>query len=212
MERLTETQKQNRLRILDISYRHKLSHLGSNLTAVDIIEHIYSVKSPTDRFVLSSGHAGLALYTVLERHGLGDAEDLFNKHGVHPNKDTDIDCSTGSLGQGLPIAVGMAMACRERNVYALISDGESREGSIFEALRIAGEFRLDNLKVHCNANGWSAYDKVSVDHLEQQFRAFRHPVRVWRTDNRPLTFLDGLQAHYRVMSDQDYQQAKEVLK
>src|SRR3990167_9557610 len=101
-----------RKRIIDISYRHKLSHLGSCLTAVDIIDEIYGVKSIDERFVLSSGHAGLALYCVIEKHEGIDAEKIFEHHGVHP--DRCVEChlyySTGSLGQGLPAALGMALA------------------------------------------------------------------------------------------------------
>ena len=74
-------------RILDISYKHKLSHLSSNLTAVGIIDEIYCLRKDNDPFILSSGHAGLALYVVLEKYYGLDAEKLFKKHGVHPNRD-----------------------------------------------------------------------------------------------------------------------------
>src|SRR4051812_33407854 len=108
-------------RIIEISYKHKLSHLGSCLTAVDIIDEIFQVKKPNEKFVLSSGHAGLALYVVLEKYEKKDfdgnlipldAEEIFEHHGTHPDrcKACHLDCSTGSLGQGLPIAVGMALA------------------------------------------------------------------------------------------------------
>jgi transketolase len=129
-------------RILEISYKHNLSHLGSCLTAVDIIDEIYAIKKHNERFVLSSGHAGLALYVVIEKYTKGDdlgmvlginAEDIFNHHGVHPDRCSQcgLDASTGSLGQGLPIAVGMALADRSKNVYCLISDGECSEGSVW---------------------------------------------------------------------------------
>src|SRR5258708_998336 len=105
------TNKELKRRILEISYEKKLSHLGSCLTAVDIIKEIYDVKKPEERFILSSGHAGLALYVVLESFGGRNAMDIFNHHGVHPDRclDCGLDCSTGSLGQGLGIAVGMAL-------------------------------------------------------------------------------------------------------
>lgn len=153
-------------RIMEISRKYKLSHLGSCLTAVDIIDEIYSVKNKEDRFVLSCGHAGLALYVVLAKYigGALDAEELFKFHGVHPNRDCGgIHCSTGSLGQGLPIALGMAMADRSRNVYCLISDGEATEGTIWEVGNVMRKYSVDNLKVYCNWNGWGAYDATDAN-------------------------------------------------
>src|SRR5438874_161410 len=92
-------------RIIEISKKYKLSHLGSCLTAIDIIEEIYNEKQEDEKFVLSSGHAGLALYVVLEKYGF-DAEILLKHCGIHPKRmyGYGIDCSTGSLGHGLPIA------------------------------------------------------------------------------------------------------------
>jgi len=99
--------------------------------------------------------------------------ELFHKHGVHPNKDKEdgIDVSTGSLGMGLPIALGMALA-REDNVYCTISDGECAEGSIWETLRIGAEQNATNLKVVVNANGWGAYRPVDRIDLMTKFAAF----------------------------------------
>ena len=72
-------------RILEIAYKHKLSHLGSYLSAVDIIEEIYKKKNKEDIFILSSGHAALALYVVIEKYEGKNAEELFIKHGGHPH-------------------------------------------------------------------------------------------------------------------------------
>ena len=113
-------------RIIDISYKLQLSHVSSCLTAVDIIAEIYTKRrKPEDLVVISQGHTGLALYVVLEKYLGINAEYLFHKHGVHPNRDLEngIYCSTGSLGCGLPIALGMALADKTRNVYCLISAG-----------------------------------------------------------------------------------------
>ncbi|MDD5415756.1 MAG: hypothetical protein PHE48_01980 [Candidatus Daviesbacteria bacterium] len=101
---LTRIQKENRKRILEISYKHKLSHLGSCLSVVDLIDAVYRIKKTEEKFILSAGHGGVALYTVLEKYSNVDAEKLFKKHGVHPNRDkrNEIHCSTGSLGHGLP--------------------------------------------------------------------------------------------------------------
>ena len=87
-------------RILEIAYKHKLSHLGSYLSAVGIVDEIYKTKGADDIFILSSGHAALALYVCLEKYEGADAEELFLKHGGHPHRDefNGIYCSTGSLG------------------------------------------------------------------------------------------------------------------
>jgi transketolase len=160
-------------RIIEISKQEQLSHLGSCLSAVDAIDAIYSVKADDERFVLSNGHAALALYTVMEKHNKANAEKLIKDIGVHPQKTEGlIDVSTGSLGQGFPIAVGMAMANRYKNVYCMVSDGEMAEGSIWESLRIAGEQQLFNLKVVLNANGWAAYRKTDIDYFKNQVKSF----------------------------------------
>jgi transketolase len=116
-------------RIIDISYREKIGHLSSNLNAVNIIEEIYKNKQPNEPFILSSGHAALAWYVVLEKYLGKDAEHLFHKHGVHPHRNLDdgLPCSTGSLGMGLTLATGYALADRSRRVHCLISDGECGE-------------------------------------------------------------------------------------
>lgn len=196
------------LRVLEISHKLKLSHIGSCLNAVHAIDNIYQIKRPQDVFVLSQGHAALALYVILEKNGFGDAEDLFKKHGVHPNRDLkhDIHVSTGSLGQGLPIAVGMAIADKSRDVYVLTSDGEMAEGSMWEALRIAGDLRLENLKVVVIANGYSALGKVDGQLLDQRMQMF-YPSLVVHTDGfKYPDWLQGLAGHYHVMSDENYQE------
>ena len=142
-------------KIIDITFKEKLSHLSSVLSAAPIIEEIYAEKKDDEVFILSNGHAGLALYCVLEKvYGI-DPVMLLHKHGIHPGKDLEnkLYCSTGSLGSGLPIAVGHALANREKTVYCMISDGECAEGSIWEALRFIHVQRLDNLKVYVNVNG-----------------------------------------------------------
>ena len=139
----------NRLhnRIIEISKKHHLSHLGSSLTSCDIIDEIYRVKKENEPFILSCGHSGLGLYCVLEKHYGFDAEKLYLKHGTHPHRDLGdkICCSTGSLGMGLGIAVGMALADRSKNVYCLISDGEMYEGSIYEAANVIKKYNVTNL-------------------------------------------------------------------
>lgn len=198
-------------RIFDISYKYKLSHIGSCITAVDIIDEIYSIKKPDEPFILSSGHAGLALYCVIEKYGGRNAEDIWRHHGTHPDRciGCRIDCSTGSLGQGLPIAVGMALADRKKNVYCLISDGECAEGSIWEALRIAKEQRLDNLKIHINWNGYAAYQETDLKDFMARSSGWapNRDTKIHRNDMylSDYPFLKVQDAHYYTMTDQDYQ-------
>jgi transketolase len=193
-------------RILEIAYKHKLSHLGSYLSAAGIIEEIYENKDPNDIFILSSGHAALALYSVLEKYEDKNAEELFLKHGGHPhrNEDDGIYCSTGSLGLGITVAVGRALANKNRKVHVLISDGESAEGSIWEALRFIKESNLSNIEVYVNINGYAAYDKVDVKYLVDRLKAFLPTINIRYTSVNQYPFLRGLNAHYHVMSEQDY--------
>lgn len=193
-------------RILEIAHKHKLSHLGSYLSAVEIIDEIYSNKNPEDIFILSSGHAALALYVVLEKYEGKNAEELFIKHGGHPhrNEDDGIYCSTGSLGLGITVAVGRALANPNRKVYVLISDGETAEGSIWEALRFIKESNLSNIEIYVNVNGYAAYDKVDVTYLVDRLKVFLPTINIKYTSVNQYPFLRGLNAHYHVMSEEDY--------
>ena len=202
-------------RILDISYKLKLSHLGSCLTAVDIIDEIFAIKQPNERFVLSSGHGALALYVVLEKYLKLDAEKIFAHHGVHPDRceECHIDCSTGSLGNGLPIAVGMALADRTKRVYCLISDGECAEGSIWESLALKDKYQIKNLHIFVNYNGWGAYDYIDLYWLSNRLINFGVPrTHIRRTDCDYIPFLAEQAGHYYTMNEEDYKAAMEVLK
>ena len=194
-------------RILEISYKNNLSHIGSCITSVDIIDRIYKVKKDQEPFILSNGHAGLALYVILEKYKNKNAEELWEKHGTHPNRDVKngIWCSTGSLGQGLPIALGMALSNKNKNVYCLISDGECAEGSIWESLRIAKEQELSNLKIYLNINGWSAYEKIDKKYLIKRIKAFEFPVEIIETNVNEYLFLEGLKGHYCKITKEDYE-------
>jgi transketolase len=183
-------------RIIEISKKYHLSHLGSNLTAVNIIDEIYQIRKDDEPAVLSCGHAGLALYVILEKHYGFDAEQLYLKHGTHPHRDfgDKIYCSTGSLGMGLGIAVGMALADRIKNVYCLISDGEAFEGSIWEAANVIRRYKILNLKVYCNWNFYSAYSEVEGWMMSNLMKIMPDiDVRVDRVERYGLK---GLSAHY----------------
>lgn len=194
-------------RILEITFQEKLSHLSSCLSASPIIHEIYNLKNDDEIFILSNGHAGLALYCELEhRYGI-DPVMLLHKHGIHPGKDLEnkLYCSTGSLGSGLPIAVGHALADRNKNVYCLISDGEAAEGSIWESLRFIYVQNLRNLKVYANINGMSAYEHLDVEYLKNRLRSFLPWIEIRESQPHKFSFAQGLLTHYYVMKPEDYQ-------
>lgn len=233
IKKLNPEQKKLRKRILEISFESNLSHLGSCLSAVDLIGSIYKFKKKDERFVLSNGHSGIALYAVLEKHGFIKNPSITKKLGIHPDRNVDLDipASTGSLGQGLPIALGMALSDKKKKVYCMLSDGECAEGSIWEALRVAYEKKAYNLRIIVNANGWSAYDSVNLVSLIKRFQGFGYEVikvdghnnkdilnaLKKQTRNKPLivfgytsvnqfSFLKGLDAHYYILKEKDYQE------
>jgi transketolase len=186
-------------RILEISIKHRLSHLGSCFTALPTIYEIFKNKMVTDKFVLSCGHAGLAYYVVLE-HFLGvDANYLLETHGIHPERDLNnfIDVSTGSLGLGLTIATGMAMANPQNEIYCLISDGECAEGCIWESLQFINDNNINNIHVYVNINGWAAYKEVDIDKLSQRLKIFLPKINIRYTDvHEVIQFETSLAAHY----------------
>lgn len=232
-------QKKTRLRILELSYRSNLSHIGSCLSAVDLIDAIYKIKKPQEKFVLSNGHAGIALYAILEKNGMIKNAKITTKLNIHPDRNLDlgIHVSSGSLGQGLPIALGMALADKKEIAYCMISDGECMEGSIWETLRLISDNKISNLKITLNANGWGAYDPIDTNLLIRKLRGFGfeiikvngHNIKaiskalVKNTAKKPaiifaqttveqLPFLKGQNAHYYLMSEADYIYSTRLLK
>jgi transketolase len=187
----------NQLRrtILSQSKRANVGHIGSCLSIVEILAAIYGgvlhASSPRDpdrdRFILSKGHAALALYAALAARGWISYADLdqFCNDGsriaVHPEQTVPgVDFSTGSLGQGISMAVGAALAARlqrsHRRVYCLISDAECNEGSTWEAAMFAAHHRLDNLRVILDWNRQQALgltqDVIDMPNLAERWRAF----------------------------------------
>lgn len=219
------TNKDLKRRIIDLSYKYNLSHLGSCLTAVDLIEEIYTKKQPYEPFILSSGHAGLALYTVIEKHEGINAESIWKHHGVHPDRcgKCHLDFSTGSLGHGIGAAVGMALANRtyprRMNVYCLLSDGECAEGSVWEALRVVEEQQLNNLKLYFNINGQGANGYIDREKLTRRINSFLDPLDTfWNSESLRIAYttmdefplLKDIQGHYRVLSEREYKLALET--
>lgn len=170
-----ELSAQIRRRVLDLSYRAHVGHIGSCLSVADILGAVYasslfdwtSMGSDRDRFVLGKGHAGLALFAALEAIGIVPAGqlDTFGRDGVgfgvHPEHHLPgVDFSTGSLGQGLGMAAGAALAARiqrsDRKTVAVLSDAECNAGSTWEAAQFAGHHRLANLVAIIDVNGQQA--------------------------------------------------------
>ena len=235
--KLNKEQKKLRRRMLEIMYTAHASHIGSCISVIDLINAIYSVKNKKEKFVLSNGHSAIALYVILEKYGLLKSL-LLDKLETHPKRDikNGIDVSTGSLGQGLPIALGMALANKNRKVYCIISDGECAEGSIWESLRVVYDEKIYNLKIVVSANGWGAYDPISIKPLKKRFEGFGfnlievdghnpkeitnalkidlkdQPVMIFaKTSSEQLPFLNGIDAHYYIMNKDDYTLAMEIL-
>ncbi|HEU5372049.1 MAG TPA: transketolase [Gaiellaceae bacterium] len=181
--------------ILDASKRANVGHIGSCLSVVDVLAVVFDVArsglgtaaGDRDRFILSKGHAGLALYAALQQAGLLDEAELHGFCGdgsglaVHPDHAVPgVDFSTGSLGMGLSFGVGAALAARldgsSRQVYVLLSDAECNEGAVWEAAMFAAHHRLGNLTAIVDENGQQALgftrDVLDLGDLEARWRAF----------------------------------------
>jgi transketolase len=205
--------KELRKRLVEIAYKNKLGHLGSYFSSLEIIDEIYSKMDKDDIFILSSGHAALALYVCLEKYKGVNADMLFEKHGGHPHRDEEnfIYCSTGSLGLGITVALGRAVANPNRKVHVLISDGECAEGSIWESLKTIVEQNITNIEVYVNVNGYAAYMEVDSVYLEQRLKAFLPSINIRYTSVEQFPFLKGLNAHYHIMNEENYQEALNIL-
>ncbi len=216
-KQIIKNKKLKRL-IAEISYKFKLGHIGSCLTAVDIIQEIYDSKKPDEKFVLSSGHAHLAHLVVMVNEGafrdretlvLEHFEALIKKYGIHCDRQSGCDVSTGSLGHGIGIAVGMALADRSNNVYCLLSDGECAEGSVYEAINIIIDQRISNIRLYINDNGYGAYRKSNLSEIFYD-KSF---INIVETDmNDYPEWLRGQIAHYKVLDKKEYTELMEVLK
>lgn len=232
---MLKEQIQHRRRIIEMTHEAGATHIGSALSTVDLIDAVYRIKRQNEKFILSNGHAACALYAVLESNGYL-TEAKVDKLGIHPERNPliDIEVSTGSLGQGLPIAVGIALGDRTKNTFCCVSDGECAEGSIWEAVSIAVKYKLSNLKILVNANNYTGYDETNSERLIDILRSFGcdvidvdghnieeltealtidtdSPLVVFaRTNVDQLPFLSGLSAHYYKMTEEDYKLALET--
>ena len=164
-----------RMGIIDSTHSAKAGHPGGSLSAAEVFTYLYfkqmniDPKNPKmegrDRFVLSKGHTAPGLYATLAHRGFFPVEDLLTLRHTgsylqgHPNMNTvpGVDMSTGSLGQGISVAAGMALAGKHQKkdyrVYTLLGDGEIQEGQVWEACMLATHYNLDNLCVIVDNNG-----------------------------------------------------------
>jgi transketolase len=184
-----------RKRILDVSQQVQALHIGSAYSCTEIVDCIYyglmrrapDGTSP-DTFVMSKGHGCMIQYVILEDLGVLSREDLDNyckpngRLGCHPDYgNPGIEASTGSLGHGLSMAVGMALAERARKtggtVYTVLSDGEVQEGSTWEATMMASSFGCSNLIAFIDNNNFQSLGRTSDTHpsfypVAEKFAAF----------------------------------------
>lgn len=184
--------------ILTATHGAKAGHPGGSLSAADVFTYLYNVemnidpkdpkKEDRDRFVLSKGHNAPGLYAVLAHRGFFPVEDLPTFRHIdsylqgHPNMNLvpGVDMSTGSLGQGLSVACGMAKGAKylEKSfrVYALMGDGEIEEGQIWEAAMFAAHYKLDNLCAIVDLNGLQIDGPTAVvmnsAPVDEKFKAF----------------------------------------
>ena len=164
-----------RMGIIESTHGAKAGHPCGSLSATEMFTYLYfkemniDPKNPKaenrDRFVLSKGHTAPGLYATLAHRGFFPVEDLPTLRHIdsylqgHPNMNTvpGVDMSTGSLGQGISVAVGMALGAKHQNkdfrVYTLLGDGEIQEGQVWEACMAAAHYKLDNLVVIVDNNG-----------------------------------------------------------
>lgn len=205
---LKEKASNIRKNILRIANSSKGPHTGTALSCVDILTVLYfdtlNIKSFDDEnrdiFILSKGHGAMALYATLYEKGYLSKEDLFSyyKDGgslpAHLDKDTNdaIEISSGSLGHGLPQALGFAYSKKLKNknskVYVLMGDGETQEGSIWEAAMLAPKMNLDNLVVFIDRNNLQGYGRpselVSFEPIDDKFKSFNWDV--YRVDGHDV--------------------------
>ncbi|MCI9083021.1 MAG: transketolase [Lachnospiraceae bacterium] len=199
---LQKTANEVRKGIVTAVHAAKAGHPGGSLSAADVFTYLYfeemnidpkdPKKADRDRFVLSKGHTAPGLYSTLANRGYFPVEDLKTLRQIgshlqgHPciQHTPGIDMSSGSLGQGISAAVGMALSAKLSNdayrVYTLLGDGEIQEGQVWEAAMFAGHRKLDNLVVIVDNNGLQIDGKVedvcSPYPIDDKFKAFNFHV------------------------------------
>ena len=195
--------KKIRLEVLEMIYKSQSGHIGSSLSIVEILVALYfkilnlDPENPNnperDRFILSKGHAVAALYAVLAEKGFFDRgllKTYYQDGSKLPGHATrhsvpGIEASTGSLGHGLPMGNGLALAGKaagkKYRIFVLMSDGECEEGSNWEAALFASQHKLDNLVAIIDRNEWQAYgrtdDVLRIEPLKKKWQDFGWEVK-----------------------------------
>ena len=216
LEERRQLARKLRSSVIELSHRAQTPHLGSSLSCIDIIATLYSgilnispanaADPDRDRFILSKGHAATALYSCLCFKGFFDSIhlDQYAQPGAvlaeqpSPGCQPGVEAATGSLGHGLSLAIGMAMAAKiqqqQYKVYALLSDGECNEGSVWEAAMFAPMHKLENLVVVVDFNKWQATGRseevLSLSPLKDKWTAFGWSA--YEVDGHDLEDLDRL--------------------
>ena len=214
IEKLKIIAREARINVVKMIYEAGSGHPGGSLSCIEILVALYFVemkinpKEPNnperDRFVLSKGHAAPALYAVLSKRGYFPEEELLKLRKIgsilqgHPDmkKTPGVDMSSGSLGQGLSVANGMALAGKldqkDYNVYVLLGDGELEEGQIWEAVMTAAHYKLDNLVVFVDYNRLQIDGNVveikSIKNLNERFGSFAWGTKTINGHNFPEIF------------------------
>tara|TARA_R110002074_G_scaffold355024_1_gene526932 strand:- start:2589 stop:3338 length:750 start_codon:yes stop_codon:yes gene_type:complete len=201
--------KEMRRLILSAAYHANHGHIPSALSMVEIFVTLDKIKTDDDIILLSKGHGCLSLYSMLVIQGHIDEKELLtfgkkgSKLGGHPdrNKLDKIYASTGSLGHGLPIAIGASMAKKIKNqsgrVFCIIGDGEMNEGSIWESLLIASKNKLDNLICIVDNNS-SQIRSLPSDGLFEKFKSFG-----WYTKEEDGHDIDSIMRAIQVKLEND---------
>lgn len=198
------------LRLLDQCFKFNKHHLSSAFSTLPILKEIFDEKRSGDKVILSNGHAAAALFICLETYSNQDSNKLFEVMGDHPKRNSNlgVDCSTGSLGMGITVAVGMALASPEKNIYCVISDGECAEGSVWEAIRFAASRNLLNLRIFVNINNYIAYDQINGSKLSEDLLAVHADICPRFTSVFPFEDL-GVSGHYIQMNLNQYKELRE---
>lgn len=216
MSNLNEKRQEIKKLILENSFKAGACHLGSALSCVEILlELYYNILKDEDVFIFSKASGVATLYCILADKGYFPKDKIayYLKNYPLPSREVP-GCiwSGGSLGHGLPFAVGMAYADRSRKVYVLMSDGEVDEGTTFESALFARQHKLDNLFVIVDANEYQALGKTDdILNLDTAFEFLnktlphcdiRHTVKGGEID-----FLQGTRGHYVNLTEATLKQA-----
>ena len=229
-----------RMGVIESTHGAKAGHPGGSLSAAELFAYLYNKEmridpanpkwADRDRFVLSKGHTAPGLYSALACRGFFPVEDLPTLRHIdsylqgHPNMNTvpGVDMSTGSLGQGISCAAGMAKAAKylhkdDVRVYALLGDGEIEEGEVWEAFLFAAKYKLDNLCVIIDLNGLQIAGPTSAQ-IEDAFQYFHTQtgaptaVLMNTTKGKGVSYMENQVGwHGKAPNDEEYKIAMDEL-